>query len=334
MIEHLLRRGSTLFVYFLLFLKNFHLLRCIKKIKGDSNDVCLVLGNGPSLKDSFEKHMNFFEDKKKICVNEFNKSEYYERIKPDFYVLADPMYWNRSFQKIRADLNANRLDHYTLEALEYYQSLRDIVEGTINNIERKTQWPMTLFLPLQSKLLKLFADLPSKNPYVSICYYNTTPINRGFKALRYLMYRHNLAMPTPQTVLNSAIFLALNMGFKKIFLLGADHSFHENLKVDDKNMVYSKDLHFYDTEKVKILPQFKEQNTGTTFTMHEWWMFLYKMFSSHFYLEAYSRSLNSKIYNASERTFLDAYERYLIVGSGKNPSESQSRPGWQGSSLP
>jgi hypothetical protein len=307
-------------------------VRCIKKIKVDPNDVCLVLGNGPSLKDSFEKQMHFLEGKKKFCMNEFNKSEYYEKIKPDFYVLADPLYWNKPFQKIRADLNANRLAQYTPVALEYYQSRKDIVEGTINNIERKTQWPMTLFLPLQSKLSKLFGDLPSKNPYVSICYYNTTPINRGVTALRYFLYRHNLGMPTPQTVLNSAIFLTLNMGFKKIFLLGADHSFHEDLTVNEKNMVCSKELHFYDTEKGKNFPMFKEQNTGTTFTMHEWWMFLHKMFRSHFYLEAYSKSLNARIYNASERTFLDAYERYLP--NSKNPSESQPRPGGQGSSLP
>lgn len=297
------------------------MLRCINKIKVAPNDVCLVLGNGPSLKDSIEKHMDLFEGKKIICVNQFNKSEYYERIKPDFYILADPMYWNKPFQKIRDDLNENHLDQFKPEELEYYQSLKNIVEGTINNIERKTQWPMTLFLPLQSMLSKELGDLPSKNPYVSICYYNTTPINRGFTALLYFLYRHNLGMPTPMTVLNAAIFLTLNMGFKKIFLLGADHTFHEDLTVNEKNMVCTKPLHFYDTEKVKNLPMFKEQNTGTTFTMHDWWMFLYKMFRSHFYLEAYSKSLNAKIYNASERTFLDAYERYF-PSSAKDQSES------------
>ncbi len=138
-----------------------------------------------------------------------------------------------------------------------------------------------------------------------------TPINFRISYLRHLMYKLNLGMPTPMTVAVTAIFIALNLNFKKIYLMGMDHSFHEDIVVNDKNILCTKDVHFYSDKPNALNPVLvKDINTGETLKIHEYFLCLHTMFRSHLFLENYANSIGAKILNMSPKSYIDAYERY------------------------
>ena len=120
----------------------------------------------------------------------------------------------------------------------------------------------------------------------------------------------NIGMPTPQNVLIPAIFLALKCKFKSIYLIGADHSWHEELVLDENNVLGTYDRHFYDQGAIKkIIPLMANIKSGETTKVHEQFYALYLVFRSHIFLENYAQNLKAKIHNISKKTWIDAYSR-------------------------
>ena len=52
-------------------------------------------------------------------------------------------------------------------------------------------------------------------------------------------------MPRPRNVLIPSIMLAINSGYRRVYVAGADHSWLKTLSVDDENRVVSIQPHFY-----------------------------------------------------------------------------------------
>ena len=120
-------------------------------------------------------------------------------------------------------------------------------------------------------------------------------------------------MPQSQNVLVASTFLAINTGFKEINIVGADHTWHEHLHVDENNVLTNKQFHFYDNEeKITYVPFKKGMHLSETFKVHEIFATWSKTFYGYFVLQNYANSRNCKIYNASEITFIDAFERKKI----------------------
>ena len=56
---------------------------------------CIILGNGPSLGNSLQKKIEKIQSiSLKICVNSMAINKYYEILKPQYYILADPA-WSK-----------------------------------------------------------------------------------------------------------------------------------------------------------------------------------------------------------------------------------------------
>jgi hypothetical protein len=116
-------------------------------------------------------------------------------------------------------------------------------------------------------------------------------------------------MPKAQNVLIAALFVAINMSYKKIYLFGADHSWHETIELNSKNIVCFRDAHFYDNDDAHLIPFYKGYANQDTFTMQELFDAFATMFRGYDMLQVYARSLGCKIYNLSSKTFVDAFER-------------------------
>jgi hypothetical protein len=54
-------------------------------------------------------------------------------------------------------------------------------------------------------------------------------------------------------------------------------------------------------------------NRGDVFKMHEFLQALAITFEGYFFLEDYARFMRSKIYNASKKSYIDAFERLKVV---------------------
>lgn len=246
---------------------------------------CVILGNGPCLKRDFELNKDFIAERKKICVNLFAFSDEYSLVKPDYYVLAAPEFW----MKYAIDFH-----------IQQRSKLADDILG-------KTNWPLKMLLPFTSKNSDFINKIKS-NKNISIIYYNTTPIE-GLRSIINFLFKSNLGMPRPHNVLIPSIYLAINLGFKKVFIFGADHSWHEEIKVDENNLMTVNHQHFYEKKEVRM-PMYKLD--GKNYFMHDLFRKLHLAFKGYFILGDYAEYRNVKILNASSKSFIDAFEKVKL----------------------
>jgi hypothetical protein len=256
------------------------------KIPHTENEICAVLGNGPSLKNAFIDSEEFIKSSDLIVVNHFAVSKEYVLLKPRNYVLLDPNFF--SGEGHLSDPNVN---------------------VTIENLVKDTTWEMNLFVPQLAKKAPLLKEILKANSRIKIIFYNYT-IVKGFQFLAFFFFKRNLGMPMCQNVLGACIFLALNMGYKKIYLFGADHSWTRQLEVDEDNDLYMSHIHFYSgNEKPLIVKIYKTPERKEKMRISEYFMACVKTFEVYYVLNDDARQLHAKIINATPKSLIDAFER-------------------------
>lgn len=258
-------------------------------------DVCVVMGNGPSLNMDVCDHIAALAKLDCVCVNQFADSDLYKEIRPRYYVFADPAYWAPS-----------ALDELIQMRTRVFESIR-----------RKTSWPITIYVPYEGKAAfeRTFIDAPQ----VRVACFNNVALTGDGHVLN-ILYSLGLGLPPVQNVLVAALFLSLRIGYRDVVLLGADHSWHQSLVLDNANRVCARDRHFYDPEA-----ELKPFGQGE-FTMDSLFFALGRMFAGYWAIREYAAQLGARIYNASSTTFIDAFERRplgpLLGTVGTDRSES------------
>lgn len=251
--------------------------------KPEETNSLLILGNGPSLKDSVALQEREMKTHKLMCVNQFATSKLYERLMPEYYVLADAEYWEPSTELIS----------------EWVQAL-------LRSIQEKTTWKMTMFLSEEAKGSQLESVL-SEMENIRLVYYSN--VDDRFDVLKreswIRLLKQDKIAPPGQTVLNVCMSIGIYYGFNEIYLVGADSSWHEQYYVDQKtNDLYTEDRHFYGTERIlecRYSPE--HSNIGNEFRMIAEVMDLYQM------LKEYGLQKGTKIYNASKFSWIDVFDR-------------------------
>jgi hypothetical protein len=120
-------------------------------------------------------------------------------------------------------------------------------------------------------------------------------------------------MVQSQTVIASAVFLTINRRFKNIFLVGADTSWHEDLRISNDNLLLLKETNFYNSEdKSKNEIALIDPAKKNKITMAIQFISMGKIFKGYENLNAYAVTRDSKIYNASAKSYIDAFERMKL----------------------
>ncbi|QSW87456.1 MULTISPECIES: hypothetical protein [Flavobacterium] len=253
---------------------------------------CYIFGNGPSLKNDLDGNCDFFIDKNIFVVNNFATSDYFNIIKPKYYVFADPAYWSS---------NENS------EVVRNCKKILEIIRDT-------TSWNMTIFVPSNALKNNILTDVLKSNKFLKIVDFNTTVISmKGFEYLNYLLFKKGLAAPPIQNVLISSIFISINIGFSEINILGSDHSWTKQLFVNEKNDVCTIDYHFYDAKQINY--NVFTRVDGSIYKMHEILRDYALMFEGYHKLRKYADYFKVKIWNATENSFIDAFERKNYINS-------------------
>ncbi len=250
---------------------------------------CIVLGNGPSLKRDLDTYPEFLENKDLFGVNFFWKTDLFTRLKPRYYVIQSESYWLNEGKK---DFNAKGR------------------KMTFDGLVEKTQWSMTLFVPSFSKKFKKWQQTIAQNKNIRISFYNATPAE-GFDSLNIWLMKKNLAMPRPHNVLIPSVKIAVDLGYKHIYLLGADHTWLKDLFVADNNEVYLTQKHFYNEKQARPEVMYQGQTTKVRNLPQVLMKFVYA-FNSYFELKKYAKKKNSHILNATKGSFIDAFDRYSL----------------------
>lgn len=255
----------------------------------------IVMGNGPSLKRVIAEDFEVLMSTPRMAVNFAANAPEYNRLRPEYYVMADPHF----FFGAESDPNVARL----------WESLR------------ATDWDMTLWLPARyrRRLTRggagLLAGLPG---CVKVKWFNMTP-SEGCGMLTVKLIDWGLVMPRPRNVLIPAVMCAIREGYEEIVLVGADHSWLQSLWVDDKNRVVSVQPHFY-ADNHKELDRVAQEYAG--YHLHDILQSMTVAFKSYFDIKSYSERRGVKIYNATEGSFIDAFDR-CEIGQKRRQSERQ-----------
>lgn len=255
---------------------------------------CIILGNGPSLNGFMNDSEKFIEDKVLFCVNFFARTDYYEKVKPHFYIITSPEYF---VGEKKEDWNKDRLKTFRI-------------------IAEKTTWPLEFIAPHLAKRSFAWQEILSTNKNITIRYFNNTPID-GFQSFKHWIFRNNLGMPRPHNVLIPSILIGINMKFENIYITGADHSWTRELFVTEQNEVLLSQKHFYDKQtnseaidKNKNAPQpMYKGGSNDKRKLHEVLIKFVYSFKSYWELQEYAEQRHVNIYNLTQGSFIDAFPR-------------------------
>ncbi|MDE7473474.1 MAG: hypothetical protein K2M68_07825 [Muribaculaceae bacterium] len=234
----------------------------------------VIMGNGPSLNSVFDHQMDVLKRCDCMAVNFAANTERFFEVKPRYYTLADP-----HFFKSTDDSNITRLID-SLEAVD---------------------WAMTLFVPTEGRAI---AGL-LKNSNITVATYNAVGLE-GWQWFTHKAFTHQLGMPRPRNVLIPSIMLGIWLGYKEIYLTGADHSWTTSLSVDENNNVITNLPHFYadnnhEQERVKAV------YAGVP--LHNLFHSYYVAFKAYHEIEQWARERGAVVYNSTPGSFIDAFER-------------------------
>lgn len=272
---------------FRFFLRRLRYRRKYGKYEFSYNEVNIdckvnILANGPSLKDEINKiKEDGLHDRKNCVVNFFANSPEFLEIKPEFYCVADSAFFG---------INVNKP-----EAL-----------GLIESINRQVVWNMTLVVPVEYYEIARAGILNHNINIVAI----PSLLYEGFSKNKYLSFFKGKAAPSYVNVTIFALFYFLNTGVKEIYLYGVDHTFTQNLAIDDENFLCVEDNHFYGRTLRRVNTK---TYSGEIWDISDFLYDKYLTFREHKIMQGYASFLNAKIINCTERSLIDAYPRLAQI---------------------
>lgn len=238
-----------------------------------------VLANGSSLSKHIEK-FDYKDGCDYFVVNFFALSPYFETIRPSKYILADDLFWmeddhSGTFEK------RNKL----------YEQLLTV------------SWRMELFVPLRGYKKGTIQTFLKTNDNIKVIPYYANLFN-GFKNLKYWLYKHDYATPLNQNVIIPELFISINSGYRKIELYGADFSWTEDLRVNEKNEICRIDKHFYEKGETMEYKPIKAK-----VTIDQYFLTKAKMFFSCREIQDYAIMMRCDIKNMNPHSYIDAFRK-------------------------
>lgn len=227
-----------------------------------------ILLNGPSLK----KSLQYLErDKTDVCmVNYAVSTELYEQMKPEFICLADPVFFimNRKIYN-------------------YYKRIKEVNPEQI------------IYYPSYAKINSLKKEkLQFKRVYTTDSLYDVDKYSLT-------LLEKNLMAPFFINVAILALYVGIQLGYKKIYLHGADINDFKNLVINEDLRVEILDSHYYG-DRMLVL----EGNMDMLMRCTQ------KEFSQFYILKQYANAKNVKIINMSNESMLDCFERFKFYNGG------------------
>lgn len=240
----------------------------------------VIMGNGPSLRKTIDEKIDRLESNDLMAVNFAANTPDFLRLRPKYYVLADGHFFNG------ADRDAN-------------------VRKLWENISAVT-WKMTLLIPL--KYIHFAKVFLMNSGNVELQGFNLTPIE-GFGWVKRILFNLGAGMPRPRNVMIPAIMCAIRLGYGKIYLCGADHTWTKTLDVDDENFVISIQPHFYKDNKIEA-DRVRETYRGIK--LHEVLESMTVAFRSYWEIADYAGKKGVEIINATPGSMIDAFPKKEI----------------------
>lgn len=239
----------------------------------------IILGNGPSLARNIAEDMEWLTHCDTIAVNFAGNTAEFMSIRPRYYLLMDPHFFNLP----SSDHNVTRL---------------------YARLDSEVDWDMTLFIPTDRKP----STLGINNRHIHIEQFNPVGVE-GYDWLVKKACDSGRGLPRPRNVLIPAVMTGIWLGYKEIYLLGADHSWLRTLDVDEDNTVVSIQPHFYsdgEEEHRRVATMFRD------IRLHELLWGFHLAFKGYHAIQRYASTVGVSIYNSTPGSYIDAFPRRNI----------------------
>lgn len=246
-----------------------------------------ILGNGPSLNDAIDYIMPNRQHFDCMVVNAFCSDKRFKKIRPEFYVLIDPLYYIEINNEI--GINAE---------YEAKKSRRDIM-----SLVECVCWDMILILPIEAKKNKELIEIISSNKNIKVLYINTI-VFYGWNWLEKFFLKRKRCSFHFQNVLNAALYCGIEMQYRKIILFGADHDWFKNIELDKNRHILINDKHFYnESGEKRVMVNYD----GSFFTMGQLFSAFAKTFDTYEKLANYAKQKQVEVYNGGSKSFIDSF---------------------------
>lgn len=193
-----------------------------------------IIANGPSARDIVNNRRDLLKGTDLLVLNNFGNQDCFFELKPKYYILLDPIFFDLNFINKGLDEKTNNGGWNEGEKLK---------ENFI-----KVDWDMTLLLPsgwTNTNVLKQYAN----NTHIKVVRYNATRV-LGFDGFQNRMYYRGEGIPSSRNVIIPAMISLGIMGYKTIYLYGCEFSWTKTMDVDHRNgKMFFNDGHFYNNDE-------------------------------------------------------------------------------------
>lgn len=224
-------------------------------------------------------------------VNSACLSPAFQSLQPERMFLIDPAFFQLCSDHVSSEIvNSN-------------------IESTIARISQETNWPMKVIIPWHYRGSEAVRRL-QKNANITIVgipVLNARGHHGGIKAVG---FRLGFLNPVYQNVLIAAIFYSLKAGHKRTIIWGGHHTWLSEVVVDKENRVLHSVRHS-DEQRIGIP---LVNSDGSPRLYHTYLKQLATVFEQYHVLKDYSKSVGQDIVNATEESFIDAFERNSKFG--------------------
>jgi hypothetical protein len=238
---------------------------------------CFIVGNGPSLR---KMDLALLKDEVVFTVNTImTDTALYESLNSDFHILIDPLYYNLN-PEIPGDMDT---------------------VGLLRQVNHKGKKPKCIVLYEGKKALEKYGLDKELDLYYIFQHRNLT----GCYPFKINMCRN---MPVSQNVVQAAIFSAIYMGYKKIYLIGCDMTsfFLTYVSDDEGEKVVSESYHAYTYSRGEIHTILKSSQLYD----NEYMLYDYaKTFTIFKRIRIYAEKNGIEIYNSTKGGGLDVFKR-------------------------
>ena len=230
------------------------------------NERCFILGNGPSTNS---QDLSKLHDETVFCVNEFVRNKDIQIVNPDYYVLADPKFFD-----MKSD---NKGD---MELINKFQ------------IAFQSFPELKLFVPIEAR------EVIQKYKWTVNTYYYFSGV--PFEKFQCKKIDLSKTIPSMQAVVQYAILIAIYMGFKEIYLLGTEQTnIFGNIKAYiEKNAASEYSFEMNEEEK-----KWKNKKL-TSYSLSETLRGYARIFELYSELYIYCKSMGIGLYNCAPETLI------------------------------
>ena len=245
----------------------------------------IIIGTGPSLINDIHEINNY---KKHECdffaVNFFANTDTFFQLKPNYYFLADKLFWSK-------DLNKNFLQ------------LRD---NTFQKL-KKINWKISILCPESG--YDYTKSILIDNPNISFIKIPEKSINLTTKKMQLYALRNRFFSIANVNSMVTLLWYSIICNYKEIYLYGIDFSGFKSITVDQKtNYVSVPVKHFYKNSKAEK-DSSNKYNSKSNKSLSERLYQNYRVLKFTDLLNELAVAKNINVVNRSSFSYIDSFKR-------------------------